>query len=1024
MQQKESAYEKEQRIKQKWQSDHTFQQSIAQRKKAKPFVFYEGPPTANGLPHVGHAFGRTVKDIVARYKTMQGFYVERKAGWDTHGLPVELAVEKELGISGKQEIEKYGIEKFIKKCQESVFTYEKKWRVFTEDLGYWLDMENPYVTLENNYIESVWSILSHVHKNGELYKGHRVSPYCPSCQTSLSSHEVAQGYKDVKDLSATAKFKLVNEENVYFLGWTTTPWTLPANVALAVNATLQYAKVQYEGDYYIVVQSLVEKLFSGQAQIVETMPGSALKGLKYEAPFNFVTLEKGHEVVLADYVTDSSGTGIVHIAPAYGEDDYRIVKENGLSFVNIVDGRGCYTAEVPPLAGRFVKDCDVDIIKMLAQSGRLFSKEKYEHSYPHCWRCDSPLLYYATDSWFINMQKHRDELVKLNSTVNWYPEHIKEGRFGNFLDHVLDWNISRNRYWGTPLNVWQCDECGHEVAPASIAELQQLSGQSLDTLELHKPYIDTVVCQCPLCEHTMHRTPEVIDVWFDSGSMPFAQHHYPFNKDIDFSQSFPADVVIEGIDQTRGFFYSLLAVSTLYKGVAPYKNVLSLGHILDEDGRKMSKSKGNALEPSEMMEAYGADALRWAFMTDSAPWNPKRFSHKTVQEAKSKFVDTFDNVFRFYKMYADIDGYVYDAQNKGIHTKMDEWILSRLEHTKVIANKAMEQYDFTQASREMGSFIEELSNWYIRRNRARFWATGMSDDKLAAYATLYESLTTIAQLAAPFTPFITEDVYTTLTGQSVHLADYPIGDASTIDVTLEAQMVAVRNIVELGRRIRNSSAVKVKQPLSELFIVSPVEELQDYAHIIKEELNIKELHFVKTLEDYEKIDYKLNFKTAGIAFGKNVNVMKSLVENLTEQQKRQFKLNGSLVLHIDDEPIVLKREHVEKTSHVPEGFAFEEEAGYEVLMNLQLTEDLLQEGQMREMIRIIQEKRKALDLPVEKYIEINFSANEENIEILKKFEALLQANMLVKRFNYNKKIVTPTITTKLFDDELWIELVY
>ncbi|MBQ0140151.1 MAG: isoleucine--tRNA ligase [Kurthia sp.] len=1020
---KETAFAREQKIKKQWLEQNTFKKSIENRADAKPFVFYEGPPTANGLPHVGHAFGRTVKDVVARYKTMQGYYVERKAGWDTHGLPVELGVEKELGISGKQEIENYGVEAFIEQCKASVFRYEKKWRTFTEDLGYWLDMDNPYITLENDYIESVWAILSKIHSNGELYKGHRVSPYCPSCQTSLSSHEVAQGYKDVKDLSATAKFKLVDED-AYFLGWTTTPWTLPANVALAMNGQLNYARVRFEGEEYIVVNTLVPKLFGDDAIILNEKPGSAYKGVKYIAPFDFVTIEKGHEVVLADYVTDSSGTGIVHIAPAYGEDDYRVVKENGFSFVNVVDGRGQFTADVPPLEGRFVKDCDVDIIKMLAEENLLFAKEKYEHSYPHCWRCDSPLLYYATDSWFIHMTAHREQLLALNKEVEWYPAHIKEGRFGHFLENVIDWNISRNRYWGTPLNVWQCDSCGHETAPASIAELKKRSKTPLADIELHKPYIDDVILTCDNCQEDMHRTSEVIDVWFDSGSMPFAQHHYPFNKDVDFSKHFPADVVIEGIDQTRGFFYSLLAVSAMYKGQAPYKSVLSLGHILDADGRKMSKSKGNALEPAEMIEAYGADALRFAFMTDSAPWNPKRFSHKTVQEAKSKFVDTLDNTYRFYKLYTDIDGYEYDAEKESKRTKMDLWILSRLEHTKQIVQQAMEKYDFTQASREIATFVEQLSNWYIRRSRARFWASGLSKDKVAAYQTLYEALVAISRLAAPFTPFITEEIYTALIGESVHLADYPLADETKIDGKLEREMEAVRTLVELGRRIRNTSAIKVKQPLTELYAVSPVRALEDYAYIIKEELNVKEVHFIPDVSKFETIDYKLNFKTAGVAFGENVNVMKAIVEDLPQDQKRQLKIDGRLLLTIDDNPVVLKREHLIKHSHVPEGYAYEEEGSYEVVMKTALTEELREEGQIRDVIRLIQEKRKALNLPVEKYIEIRIMGDTHAIELMKKYEELIQANVLVKRLSYVDSMEIITLDTKIFDGKIQLAFGY
>ena len=770
---KETTIEREQRIRDGWGHEGTFQASVENRMNKTPFVFYEGPPTANGLPHVGHALGRTIKDVVARYKTMQGFLVERKAGWDTHGLPVELGVEKQLGISGKQDIENYGIEPFIEKCKESVFTYEKKWRSFTEQLGYWVDMDNPYLTLSNDYIESVWNILSKVHKDQRLYKGHRVSPYCPSCQTSLSSHEVAQGYKDVKDLSATAMFKR-NDADEYFLGWTTTPWTLPANVALAMNPSLTYVRARFQGKIYIVAKSLVGKLFDESVEVLSEHLGESFEGVKYHAPFSYVSVEQGHVVVLADYVTENSGTGIVHIAPAYGEDDYRTALQNGLSFVNVVDLKGCYTDDVTDLVGRFVKDCDVEIIKRLAEKQLLFSKEKYEHSYPHCWRCDSPLLYYATDSWFIKMSSLKEQLLENNEQVTWYPAHIKHGRFGNFLENVVDWNISRNRYWGTPLNVWICAECHHEEVPNSIAALNELAKEPInENLELHKPYIDQVICSCPKCNGDMQRTPEVIDVWFDSGSMPFAQHHYPFANKEKFQQQFPADVVIEGIDQTRGFFYSLLAVSALFTGKAPYKKVLSFGHVLDENGQKMSKSKGNALDPVELMEAYGADALRWSLLVDSSPWNSKRFSTRIVQESKSKLIDTLDNTLKFYQLYAEIDNFKYEKGTLVKRSTLDRWILSRLNHTIQVVTTHMEDYQFTQATREIAHLVEELSNWYIRRCRARFWVKEMSEDKRAAYHTLHELLTTISKLVAPFTPFIAEDIYQRLNGKSCLLYTSP-----------------------------------------------------------------------------------------------------------------------------------------------------------------------------------------------------------------------------------------------------------
>ncbi|MEG0470982.1 MAG: isoleucine--tRNA ligase [Solibacillus sp.] len=1023
---KETTVQRESRIRKWWEDNKVFQLSVTNRNGKEPFVFYEGPPTANGLPHVGHALGRTIKDVVARYKTMQGFQVERKAGWDTHGLPVELGVEKQLGISGKQEIEKYGIEEFIKKCKSSVFTYEKKWRTFTEELGYWVDMDNSYMTLSNDYIESVWNILSKVHKDKLLYKGHRVSPYCPSCQTSLSSHEVAQGYKDVKDLSLTAKFKRTDKEE-YFLGWTTTPWTLPANVALAMNPTLTYVRAKKEGIIYILAKSLVAKVMGEDVEILSEHLGSDFEGVTYQSPFNYVTVEKGHNVVVADFVTEQSGTGIVHIAPAFGEDDYKTVQQNELSFVNIVDLKGCYIEDVTDLAGRFVKDCDVDIIKMLAESDLLFFKEKYEHSYPHCWRCDSPLLYYATDSWFIKMSALKDKMIENNQQVTWYPEHIKDGRFGNFLDNLLDWNISRNRYWGTPLNVWICSDCQHEEAPNSIEALKELAkGNALEKIELHKPYIDNVLCSCPQCGGNMNRTPEVIDVWFDSGSMPFAQHHYPFENNPTFKNQFPADVVIEGIDQTRGFFYSLLAVSTLYTGDAPYKNVLSLGHVLDENGQKMSKSKGNALDPVELIHESGADALRWAFLVDSSPWNPKRFSKKVVQDAKSKLVDTLDNTFKFYQLYAEIDQFVYDPNFDGKRNQLDLWILSRLHNTTKIVTENMDAYQFTQATREIGKLVEELSNWYVRRSRQRFWSTGLSDDKRAAFSTLFEVLSTVSKLLAPFTPYLAEDIYTNLHGESVHLQDYPQFNLDLIDVELEIEMGKVLTIVELGRSIRNAQVIKIKQPLEKM-IVSLGDELgvyEQYCDIIKDELNIKTIEFSNDFSAYETIQYKLNFKNAGGAFGKDVNAVKNYVMQLTNEEKVMFSRQGYLDFTVSNQSLILLKEHVLKESIVQENYILAENSACRVLLNMQLTEDLIEEGQIRELIRAIQDKRKKINLPVEQYISINIVASKKSEDIITKFHSLIKENVLLNEIKINAETSTENeIELFLLKEKVIVQLV-
>jgi len=1001
----ETVVDREQRIRDHWRKNKIFTRSVSQRTDATPFVFYEGPPTANGLPHVGHAFGRTIKDVVSRYKTMQGYYVERKAGWDTHGLPVELGVEKKLGISGKQAIEEYGVAPFIERCKESVFTYEKKWRAFTEELGYWVDMDDPYVTLDNAYIESVWSILSHVHQEGYLYKGHRVSPYCPSCQTTLSSHEVAQSYKDVKDLSATVKFRFAEKETTAFLGWTTTPWTLPANVALAVHPDLVYVEVADEEEQLIVAKELAAKLFGPEFVATREFLGCELVGTNYLPPFDTDSVESGHVVLAADFVTADSGTGIVHLAPAYGEDDYKVTQANGLSFINVVGPDGRYTEAFPDLVGEFVKDADVAIIQMLATKGLLFHKEKYEHSYPFCWRCDSPLLYYATDSWFIRMTALRDQLLDANSTVDWYPDHIKEGRFGKFLENVVDWNIGRNRYWGTPLNVWSCSDCGHEVAPGSIAELKQLSKTPIAaTLELHKPYIDEVMLSCPSCQGTMQRTPEVIDVWFDSGSMPFAQHHYPFENQKKFAQQFPADVVIEGIDQTRGFFYSLLAVSTLMTGKAPYKSVLSLGHVLDEHGQKMSKSKGNALDPTELMHTYGADALRWSFLVDSSPWNPKRFSAKIVQDAKSKVVDTLDNTYKFYSMYASIDNFAYDADNTGKRTLLDRWILSRLNSTIQSVASSMETYQFTAATRTLATFLDEISNWYVRRSRSRFWANGMSEEKRSAFSTLYEVLTATTRLMAPFTPYVADDLYEKLTTSSVHLADYPVADISLIDMTLEKSMQQVLQIVELGRSLRNATSLKTKQPLARL-IVSLNENtlLDDQAlSIVKDELNVKHVELTQTLSDFFTLQSKVQFKTAGAVFGKQINALKQVVENLSSDDVQKLMETGSHLVQLDDQTNTLLPEHIVVQKEVREGFVLAEGGNVSVVLETALTPELIEEGYVRELIRAVQEKRKQLDYAVEDYVDLWINGPDQSTSFVKRFEQLVRSNLLVTHLNFEE----------------------
>ncbi|MGF9965872.1 isoleucine--tRNA ligase [Bacillus rhizoplanae] len=1006
---KELAVRREARIRKQWNEQDTFMQSIRNREGAQSFVFYEGPPTANGLPHVGHALGRTIKDLVARYKTMTGYKVLRKAGWDTHGLPVELGVEKQLGISGKHDIEKYGVEAFLAKCKESVFTYEKQWREFTESIGYWVDMEAPYITLDNSYIESVWHILGTIHEKGLLYKGHRVSPYCPSCQTSLSSHEVAQGYKTVKDLSATVKFQLANRENEYVLGWTTTPWTLPANVALAVHPEMEYVRAQQGENVYIVAKELAKEVLQQEYKVLSVHKGSELTGLSYVPPFQFTEVTNGQCIVSADFVTAHSGTGIVHIAPAYGEDDYKVVQEHGLSFVNVVNEKGEYTSDVPFLQGKFVKECDVDIVRYLAEHGLLYHKEKYEHSYPHCWRCDSPLLYYANESWFIRTTALKEEFLQNNNEVTWHPDHIQHGRFGNFLENMVDWNISRKRYWGTPLNVWECEGCNHQFSPKSIEELRNYATSAVDeNIELHKPYVDEVKVKCSKCDEMMKRTPEVIDVWFDSGSMPFAQYHYPFENKELFKEQFPADVIAEGIDQTRGWFYSLLAVSTLYTGRIPYKRVLSLGHVLDENGQKMSKSKGNALDPVDLVEKFGADALRWALLVDSAPWNPKRFSERTVQEAKSKLVDTLLNVYGFYVLYAELDEYNPKQKYSIKKTKLDAWVVSRLHSTIQKVRCSLEEYQFTTAAREIALLVEEVSNWYVRRSRSRFWASSMDAEKAAAYDTLHEVLVTISKLLAPFTPFLAEDIHSNLEGSSVHLADYPAFEETLIDVQLETEMAAVLQVVELGRSIRNQNTLKVKQPLAKLVVFEHEKQEMDwdsYKEIVMDELNVKEVTVEHSEAEYMSYQLKLNFKQAGPRFGKQINTVNNWLQSLSSEEVNAFINSEQATCQLlsgEAVTVTLDDVFVERVPKV--GFADATNGLYTVMLDTNVTNELLQEGMAREFIRAVQEYRKQLNLPVNLRVNIEVQGDDELKRVVTEYKALLQENLLMKQLLFNESL--------------------
>ncbi|WP_411343164.1 isoleucine--tRNA ligase [Paenibacillus sp. WLX1005] len=999
---KEKARARDLRILNKWNAERTFQRSIENRQDMPNFVFYEGPPTANGKPHIGHVLGRVIKDFIGRYNTMKGYRVVRKAGWDTHGLPVELGVQKKLGISHKWEIEDYGVEKFINECKASVFEYEQQWRDLTEAIGYWTDMDNPYITLNNGYIESVWNILATIHDKGLMYRGHRVSPYCPSCQTTLSSHEVAQGYKDVKDLSATAKFKL-HDSGEYVLAWTTTPWTLPSHVALAVNPDMEYARVSQNGEVYILAKNLVEKVMApikAEYEVLSTLPGSELVGKTYDSPFSYIKAEKTNIILGAGFVTDASGTGIVHMAPAHGEDDYRVCRENGISFVNLVDLEGKFVPEVTDFAGRFVKDCDVDIIKYLSEHNTLFSKERYEHSYPFCWRCDTPLLYYAMDSWFIQTTAIKDQLIANNSDVTWYPGHVRDGRFGKFLEDLVDWNISRDRYWGTPLNVWVCEETGEQFAPHSIAELRERAiGDVPENLELHKPYVDDVKVRSSCGKYEMKRTPEVIDVWFDSGSMPFAQQHYPFeNKDV-FQQQYPADMICEGIDQTRGWFYSLLAVSTLLTGQAPYKAVMATGHVLDESGQKMSKSKGNVIDPWEVIDEYGTDAFRWALLSDSAPWNSKRFSKGIVGEAKSKLVDTLVNTHAFLTLYATIDGFdpAEHPFQPSAH-KLDRWIVSRLNSLIIVVDKALAVNDYLNSSKAIEAFVDELSNWYIRRSRDRFWGTGLTDDKLDAYRTLTEVLLTTAKLLAPFTPMLAEDIYLNLSsGESVHMDDYPVSNEAWIDAELERDMETARRIVELARNVRNETGIKNRQPLSELIVsIDKDFDLASYEEIIKDEINVKGIRTEHDDAGFVDFTFKLNLKVAGKKYGKNVGFLQNFFKEMSADETRHVVQAGVLnVTSPEGEELHVTSEELLVEKKAKSGFASASGYGLTVALNTDITPELEQEGWVREVVRTVQDYRKKLDLPIEKYVHLTLNVSDELRQAIQSFDSVLRENVLV-----------------------------
>jgi len=963
-----------------WNKEEIFKKSIENRKDAPNYVFYEGPPTANGMPHAGHVLTRVIKDLIPRYKTMTGYRVDRKAGWDTHGLPVELEVEKQLGISGKPQIESYGVENFIKKCKESVFTYENEWRKMTERVGFWIDMDNPYVTYHNTYIESVWWALKEIWKKGLLYKGNKVVPYCPRCGTSLSSHEVAQGYKEVEDPSVFVKFPVAGKEDTYFLVWTTTPWTLPSNAALAVKDNYTYVLVEQNGEKYILAEGRLEVL-DGEYKILDRFAGKELASLKYEPIFPFFEKEKERAfyVVTADFVTLEDGTGIVHIAPAFGEDDSRIGHEYGLPTLQPVDTQGRFTEEVVPWAGIFVKDADKGIIKDLKNRNILYKAEKYKHSYPFCWRCDTPLLYYGRSSWFIETTAIKERLIEINKEINWHPEHIRDGRFGNFLENVIDWCLSRERYWGTPLNIWICDECGSQHAVGGIQELKEMSKTPIGDIELHKPYVDEVILKCPKCGGDMKRVPEVIDCWFDSGSMPFAQFHYPFENQDYFKTHFPADFISEAIDQTRGWFYSLLVISTLLFDKSPYKNVLVMGHILDEQGIKMSKHKGNILDPWKVLNEQGADAMRWYLYVASPPWSPSRFYQDAVSEAQRRFLGTLWNVYSFFVLYANIDEfdptkYSSCPENRA---EIDRWLLSRINTVNKQVRQNLDDLYITDAARTLEALVDDISNWYVRRCRERYWKSGMDDDKIAAYMTLYEALVTFIKIAAPFVPFMTEEIYQNLVLTpypdepiSIHLCDFPQVKEELIDEALEHKMELARKIVELGRAARNKGKIKNRQPLQKMMVQlrNPADKtlIEDLSDIIKDELNIKEIEYIDVAEEYFTYTVKPRFDLLGPKYGKLMSkISKELSTAEPLELIRKARAEGQVVLNIDGQDITILENELDVRAQDKEGFCAEGEGGYYVVLDTTITPELMLEGIARELVSKVQNMRKEAGFAVE-----------------------------------------------------------
>ena len=1008
--------DREKAVEKFWEDNNIFKKSMEHRKEGETYTFYDGPPTANGKPHIGHVETRTIKDMIPRYRTMKGYMVPRKAGWDTHGLPVELEVEKLLGLDGKEQIEEYGLAPFIDKCKESVWKYKGMWEDFSRTVGFWADMDNPYVTYDDNFIESEWWALKTIWDKGLLYKGFKIVPYCPRCGTPLSSHEVAQGYKAVKERSAIVRFK-VKGEDAYFLAWTTTPWTLPSNVALCVNPEETYLKVKAADGYtYYIAKALADKVLGRLAEegkdayeVLETYVGKDLEYKEYEPLYKCAgdaaekQKKKAHFVTCDGYVTMTDGTGIVHIAPAFGEDDSRIGRNYELPFVQFVDGKGDLTAETP-YAGKFVKDADPLVLKDLDAEGKLFDAPKFEHDYPFCWRCDTPLIYYARESWFIKMTAVKDDLVRNNKTINWIPASIGEGRFGNWLENIQDWGVSRNRYWGTPLNIWEC-ECGHQHSIGSREELYKMSGnEKAKTVEFHRPYIDEITITCPECGKQMKRVPEVIDCWFDSGAMPFAQHHYPFeNKDL-FEQQFPADFISEAVDQTRGWFYSLLAESTLLFNKAPYKNVIVMGHVQDENGQKMSKSKGNAVDPFNALETYGADAIRWYFYTSSAPWLPKRFSGKAVQEGQRKFMGTLWNTYAFFVLYANIDN--FDASKYTLEYDklpvMDKWLLSKLNSTVAEVDSNLDQYRIPEAAKALQDFVDEMSNWYVRRSRERFWAKGMEQDKINAYMTLYTALVTICKAAAPMIPFMTEDIYQNLVRsndanapESIHLCDFPVVNKDHIDKKLEEDMEDVLDAVVMGRACRNEAAIKNRQPISRMYIKSDFTLSEFYQEIIEDELNVKEVVFTDDVRDFTSYTFKPQLRTVGPKYGKQLGgIQKHLAALDGNAAMDELNADGALKFDVDGVAVELTKDDLLIDMAQKEGYVSQEDNRMTVVLDTNLTPELVEEGFVYEIISKIQTMRKESGFEVTDHIRVSINGNDKLSEIAQKNKDAISGKVL------------------------------